>query len=92
LFEPKQVVRKARAQLHKASIGKACLVKLLGALKNDRGGNRKLFAGEAAAKIHCGQGLFIVGGTMRVKGKAEIRSICAVFREGASIANVIISR
>ncbi len=27
---------------------------------------------------------------MRVKGKAEIRSICAVFREGASIANVII--
>jgi len=65
-------------------------VKLLGALKNDRGGNRKLFAGEAAAKIHCGQGLFIVGGTMRVKGKAEIRSICAVFREGALIVNVII--
>jgi len=27
---------------------------------------------------------------MRVKGKAEICSICAVFREGASIANVII--
>jgi tetratricopeptide (TPR) repeat protein len=47
-------------------------------------------AGDAAAEIHCGQGLFIVGGTMRVKGKAEICSICAVFREGASIANVII--
>jgi len=47
-------------------------------------------AADAAAEIHCGQGLFIVGGTMRVKGKAEIRSICAVFREGASIANVII--
>jgi hypothetical protein len=29
---------------------------------------------------------------MRVKGKAEICSICAVFREGASIADVIISR
>ena len=29
---------------------------------------------------------------MRVKGKAEICSICAVFCEGASIANVIISR
>jgi tetratricopeptide (TPR) repeat protein len=47
-------------------------------------------AGDTAAEIHCGQGLFIVGGTMRVKGKAEIRSICAVFCKGASIANVII--
>jgi hypothetical protein len=42
-------------------------------------------AGGAAAEIHCGQALFIVGGTMRVKGKAEICSICAVFRQSASI-------
>ena len=34
--------------------------------------------------------MFIVGGGMRVKGKAEICSICALFRADVLIANVII--
>jgi protein O-GlcNAc transferase len=61
-------------------------------VKSDRGGNRKPFAGEAAEKIHCGQAVFIVGGILRVKRKAEIWRICGVFRQGALIANVIIFR
>jgi tetratricopeptide (TPR) repeat protein len=52
----------------------------------------RLLAGSAAREIHCGQAVFIVGGIMRVKGKAEIGSICAVFRDGALSADVIIFR
>src|ERR1700744_4828559 len=50
----------------------------------------KLLAGSAAREIHCGQAVFIVGGTMRVKEKAGIRSICSGFRKGALSANFII--
>src|SRR5271170_821128 len=50
----------------------------------------KLLAGGAAREIHCGQAVFIVGGIMRVKEKAGIGSICAVFRKGALSVNVII--
>jgi tetratricopeptide (TPR) repeat protein len=53
---------------------------------------KKLLAGSTAEEIHCGQAVFIVAGIMRVKRKAKNSSICAVFREGALSANVIISR
>jgi tetratricopeptide (TPR) repeat protein len=52
---------------------------------------KKLLAGSTAEEIHCGQAEFIVAGIMRVKRKAKNSSICAVFREGALSANVIIS-